>query len=368
MSENVRRAFRTIAGGGLIATLALCGCGGSGAKSSSTATTTSQSANASATPSLHRANGQTIPTTISLESPALSAHNIPRRYTCEGADIALPLKWGSVPPHTAELVLMLAAGELINGKLGIQTIDWEVAGLNPALHEIHAGKLPAGAVAGRSDLGRVGYSICPPKGASNDYAAVLYAVPKHLGAKSGFDVRALRSSAAAVATAGGTLIGHYKRPAPPPAPEKKVPQLSLSSSISLKPLPAANTCDGQSTSPPLNWVNVPRGTKELALFMVELPIGAKASVAWAVTGLNPALHGIPAGKLPAGAVVGRNSSGQTSYSICPPKGSSKEYALLLYALPHRHPVKAGFNGSADIAKFAQATKAVGITSASYKRG
>jgi phosphatidylethanolamine-binding protein (PEBP) family uncharacterized protein len=108
-------------------------------------------------------------------------------------------------------------------------------------------------------------------------------------------------------------------------------------------IPVRYTCDGSDTSLPLSWSNVPAGTKELALFIVSAgnPTGTYAH--WGVTGLKPTLRGFPAGKLPPGAVVGRNSLGDTGYSLCPARGKFVEFAMALYALPNHLKVKAGFN-------------------------
>jgi phosphatidylethanolamine-binding protein (PEBP) family uncharacterized protein len=104
-------------------------------------------------------------------------------------------------------------------------------------------------------------------------------------------------------------------------------------------LPARYTCAGADVSPPMVWGNVPAGTSELALFLLNLAkptpaangaLQARVVVAWALHGLKPTLTRLPAGKIPAGAVVGHRR-----YSICPPKGGTGEYLFRLYALPSR---------------------------------
>jgi phosphatidylethanolamine-binding protein (PEBP) family uncharacterized protein len=116
-------------------------------------------------------------------------------------------------------------------------------------------------------------------------------------------------------------------------------------------LPALYTCDGKDISPPMEWGAVPPATKELALFILGLTPdrsngGYTTSVEWSVSGLNPALHRIAAGKLPPGAHVGvtvtvkrkgkRKVSGFSKpkrYSICPARGIAKRYQFALYAIP-----------------------------------
>lgn len=62
-----------------------------------------------------------------------------------------------------------------------------------------------------------------------------------------------------------------------------------------------------------------------------------------MAGLNPHLDRLTSTDLPSGTVVGRNSFGQSRYSLCPPRGSSGHYAILVYPLPHRVPVATGFD-------------------------
>ncbi len=109
-------------------------------------------------------------------------------------------------------------------------------------------------------------------------------------------------------------------------------------------VPSRYTCDGANISPPLRWKGIPPGTAELQLDLIKVaPVGKTLLYSWAVTGLSPTLHGIPAGKLPAGAVVGLNGNGQARYDLCPPKGTNEEYVYVLFALPHALHTQAAFN-------------------------
>jgi phosphatidylethanolamine-binding protein (PEBP) family uncharacterized protein len=109
------------------------------------------------------------------------------------------------------------------------------------------------------------------------------------------------------------------------------------------------TCDGGDTPLPITWSGLPAKTAEVALFVitagnVQGQLGL-ISVNWGVSGLKPTAGGLE-GKLPAGAVVGANAEGKSAYSICPPKGTTGYFAVLVYALPHPLTVKPGFNASA----------------------
>jgi phosphatidylethanolamine-binding protein (PEBP) family uncharacterized protein len=108
-------------------------------------------------------------------------------------------------------------------------------------------------------------------------------------------------------------------------------------------LPAEFTCDGKNTSPALRWRGVPAGTAELALFTMNVqPVNEKLFFDWAVGGLSPELAEIEAGKLPKGAVTGRNSFGKNGYGICP-DGGSETYMFVLFALPKKLSPSQGFD-------------------------
>jgi phosphatidylethanolamine-binding protein (PEBP) family uncharacterized protein len=155
--------------------------------------------------------------------------------------------------------------------------------------------------------------------------------------------------------------------APAPAP------VSIEASIPGQPtggqIPSRYTCDGGDVSLPLKWSGVPHGTVEIAIFLLNLQyVHGKPFVGWAVAGINPASHGISAGALPAGAVVGRNSFGRVGYSICPPKGAGHEtYIVRVTALSRRLPLSTGFNGEAVYNEAERYAKAVGLAGGTYKR-
>jgi phosphatidylethanolamine-binding protein (PEBP) family uncharacterized protein len=141
-------------------------------------------------------------------------------------------------------------------------------------------------------------------------------------------------------------------------------------------LPTRYTCAGKNLPLPLEWGAVPADTTELALFVLGLTPnpatgGSKIAVQWAVTGLKPTLHRLFAGKPPPGASLGLNSSGRTSYSLCPAKGTSKSYLFIIYALPAPVLVQPGFQGLQLLGRISSTNlarpSAEGQFGASYKR-
>ncbi len=133
-------------------------------------------------------------------------------------------------------------------------------------------------------------------------------------------------------------------------------------------LPAEYTCDGKNTSPALTWQGVPEGTAELVLFAMNTqPVAGKLFFDWAVAGLSPDLEEIEAGKLPKGAVVGRNSFGKNGYEICP-EGSGESYVFLLFALPKKLSPSQGFEPLALRKSVSEISSNAGLTALSYTRG
>lgn len=156
--------------------------------------------------------------------------------------------------------------------------------------------------------------------------------------------------------------------------EATVASMTLQSPSSQPPsggptaLSAEYTCDGKNTSPALRWQGVPQGTAELALFTMNIqPVKGELFFDWAVAGLSPDLEEIEAGKLPKGAIVGRNSFGKTGYGICP-EGSSETYMFALFALPERLSPKQGFEPLAFRKDALEIAGNAGILALGYSRG
>ena len=147
---------------------------------------------------------------VTLASPKFQpGAPLPAVYTCDGADRSPPLQWSGLPAEAAELVLLVLNLRPVDQSL---FFDWAVAGLDPSLASLEEGKLPAGAVAGKNSFGRRGYSICPQKGGGENYIFMLYAIPKALSPKPGFDPLELREAVLAEHGNVGLLGTSYARP------------------------------------------------------------------------------------------------------------------------------------------------------------
>ncbi len=96
-------------------------------------------------------------------------------------------------------------------------------------------------------------------------------------------------------------------------------------------IPAKYTCDGDDTSPPLSFAEIPAETKSLAL-LVEDPDAPRGTLLhWAVVGIAPDTREAPEGSAPAGKEL-MNDFGRTGYGgPCPPSGTHRYY-FRLFAL------------------------------------
>jgi phosphatidylethanolamine-binding protein (PEBP) family uncharacterized protein len=154
---------------------------------------------------------------------------------------------------------------------------------------------------------------------------------------------------------------------------KAVQRVAFKSAAVGTTIPALYTCDGKNISPPLEWGSVPADTGELVLFAIGFNrttgTSYSASIAWAVSGVNPQLHRLAAGHLPPGAHLGVASDGRRGYSICPKKGTTDEYQFELYALPRPISVSPNFAGPPvlDTLTTSHAVAGHGLFVAAYKR-
>jgi phosphatidylethanolamine-binding protein (PEBP) family uncharacterized protein len=153
---------------------------------------------------------------------------------------------------------------------------------------------------------------------------------------------------------------------PTEAQRAKIPTADLKVALGGGKLTAANTCDGENSSPAIEWGGIPSGTAELALFVMNVhPVDGKLYFDWAVAGIDPSATGLKAGALPEDAVIGRNGEGQDKYSLCPPDSGKEVYVFALYALPRSLAPKQGFEPFALRSEAMHTAESVGLYAAEY---
>jgi Raf kinase inhibitor-like YbhB/YbcL family protein len=152
------------------------------------------------------------PAGLRVQSSAFPAGGpMPRRFTCDGADVSPPVSWSAVPAGTADVVLVLRDPDAPGGSFQ-HWARWGIGGFAPA-------GLPAGVPAdpdqeGTNDFGRPGYrGPCPPKGDKpHTYVFTVYAVQKRMKADRGANPDAVTAAIeAAHPLATGELRATYGR-------------------------------------------------------------------------------------------------------------------------------------------------------------
>jgi len=102
-------------------------------------------------------------------------------------------------------------------------------------------------------------------------------------------------------------------------------------------IPSKYTCDGENISPPLNWSEIPEGTKSLALINDDPDAPVGDWVHWIVYNIPPETKEFKEAAsnknlLPKGTLEGLNDWNRKGYGgPCPPSGVHR-YFFKLYAL------------------------------------
>lgn len=102
-------------------------------------------------------------------------------------------------------------------------------------------------------------------------------------------------------------------------------------------IPSVHSCDGDDTSPPLQWNDPPAQTKSFALISDDPDAPSGDWVHWVVWNIPAEARALPEslpkkGALPDGTRQGTNDFGRIGYGgPCPPSGTHRYY-FRLYAL------------------------------------
>jgi Raf kinase inhibitor-like YbhB/YbcL family protein len=141
---------------------------------------------------------------------------IPKRYTCEGEDISVPLTWSGVPSGAKSLVLIVDDPDAPDPSAPKMTwVHWVVYNIPPEARSLAEGvrqkHFPAGAIEGLNDWSRTAYGgPCPPIG-RHRYFHKLYALDTVLHRLTSPTKAALEKLMAGHILAHAELIGTYRK-------------------------------------------------------------------------------------------------------------------------------------------------------------
>lgn len=97
-------------------------------------------------------------------------------------------------------------------------------------------------------------------------------------------------------------------------------------------IPIKYTCDGENVSPELHIGNIPKDTKELALFVHDTDTKGAGFLHWAVWSVPATVRDIPEGKVPKGALQAINDANGKGYTgPCPPPNAVHHYVFEVFA-------------------------------------
>ncbi len=132
---------------------------------------------------------------------------IPKEYTCDGANMSPPLRIKNVPPNTKSLALILDDIDAPRGTY----VHWILWNIHPNVIEIKENSVPEGAVQGMNDFKKRFYGgPCPPRRA-HKYVLKIFALDTLLGLSPNSTKKDLEKAMEGHIISRTQLTGMYKR-------------------------------------------------------------------------------------------------------------------------------------------------------------
>ena len=138
---------------------------------------------------------------------------IPKKYTCDGSDISVPLTWSDPPQGTKSFALIADDPDAPAGTW----VHWVLYDLPADTRELPESSsnqehLENGAKQGKNDFGKIGYGgPCPPAGPSHRYFFKLYALDQTTGLQAKAAKQQVLDAIKGHMLGEAQLIGTYKR-------------------------------------------------------------------------------------------------------------------------------------------------------------
>lgn len=138
---------------------------------------------------------------------------IPKKFTCDGADVSPELSWSRPPADTQSFALI---ADDPDAPVGTWT-HWVLFDLPSTTSSLPEGvskidELPGGGRQGRNDFHKIGYGgACPPPGNPHRYFFKLYALDRMLNLKPGLSKQELERAMEGHIRGKAEWMGRYRR-------------------------------------------------------------------------------------------------------------------------------------------------------------
>jgi len=158
--------------------------------------------------------GQEASATIELKTTSFTPGGfIPKRYTCEAADVSPALAWTDPPSGTQTFALIEDDPDAPSGTF-VHWLVYDLPAGYRSLPEALSGnsEMPDGVKQGTNDFSRTGYSgPCPPRGKPHRYFIRFYALDTRLNLPPAARRKELDAAMQGHILAQGELMGRFQR-------------------------------------------------------------------------------------------------------------------------------------------------------------
>jgi hypothetical protein len=139
--------------------------------------------------------------------------DIPRRFTCDGADVSPELSWTEPPLGTQSFALIADDPDAPGGTWThwvLYDLPATRSGLAEGVNKID--ELPGGERQGRNDFRKIGYNgPCPPPGKPHRYFFKLFALKAKLDLKPGASRQEVEQALQSLVLGQAEWMGKYRR-------------------------------------------------------------------------------------------------------------------------------------------------------------
>lgn len=151
---------------------------------------------------------------LTISSPSFTnGGTIPKKFTCDGADVSPPLTWTDPPAGTKAFALLVDDPDAPVGNWN----HWAMWNLPPSLRLLPEGvsktaRLPDGSEQGQNDFHKLGYNgPCPPAGKPHRYFFKVFALDAKLSLNSEAGKPEIEAAIKGHTLGRAELMGTYKR-------------------------------------------------------------------------------------------------------------------------------------------------------------